>query len=332
MDGSNFRGGLAAIGCIAAMMAGQGAFAETLRLAHFVSPAHVITSSVVEPLSEGLAADTDGELTVQVFPGGELGAGPQEQYVRALQGVADIVWGLQGYTSSQFPRTMIAEMPGAIPEGMTGYEFLWNGFEEHLASEFPGTRPLALWTSEPNIFITRDREVRSPADVAGLKIRVSGNISGALVEALGATPVQMPAGEMYNALQTGLIDGIITGASAVTDFKLNEVANYFSTGAPLGNITFYLVMNDARYQGLSEEHRAAIDAHTGAVLSQSAEEGWNARADETLEMLRADDAKTVIDLSEEEVAAFAELLSPLTETMVAQVDGGAEALAAMRGE
>ncbi len=307
------------------------ASAETLKLAHFVAPAHTITSAVVEPLSEGVAADTNGELTIQTYPGGELGAGPQEQYIRALQGVADIVWGLQGYTSSQFPRTMIAEMPGAIPEGMTGYEFLWNGYEEHLKEEFPGTRPLALWTSEPNVFIMRNADVRSPADVAGLKIRVSGSISGALVEALGGTPVQMPAGEMYNALQTGLIDGIITGSSAIDDFKLNEVANSYSIGAPLGQITFFLVMNEARYQGLSEEHRAAIDAHSGLVLSQSAEEGWNARADQALEGVRAA-GKTVIELSDEEIAAFAEVLAPLTETLVAQVNGGAEALAAMRGE
>ncbi|MFD1912986.1 TRAP transporter substrate-binding protein [Halodurantibacterium flavum] len=310
----------------------QAASAETLRLAHFVSPTHVVTGSVVEPLAQGVSEATGGELTIQVFPGGELGAGPAEQYVRALQGVADITWGLQGYTSSQFSRTMIAEMPGAVPEGMTAYDFLWNGYEDHLAQEFPGTRPLAIWGSEPNIFIMRDREVRSPADVAGLKIRVSGAISGALVEAMGATPVQMPAGEAYNALQTGLIDGIVTGASAVADFKLNEVANTYSIGAPLGLITFYLVMNEARYQGLSEEFRAAIDANSGRSLSQSGEEGWNARADDTIEMLRADGSKTVIDLTDEEIAAFAEVLEPLTAQLVAAIPGGEEALAAMRGE
>ncbi|MFC7704193.1 TRAP transporter substrate-binding protein [Plastorhodobacter daqingensis] len=331
-DLAHLRRGVTAAALAGAMLTGGAAAAETLRLAHFVAPAHVITGSLIEPLAEGVAADSGGALTIQVYPGGELGAGPQEQYVRALQGVADIVWGLQGYTSSQFPRTMIAEMPGAIPQGMSGHEFLWNGYEAHLAQEFPGTRPLALWTSEPNVFIMRDREVRRPEDVAGLKIRVSGNISGALVEALGATPVQMPAGEMYNALQTGLIDGIITGASAIADFKLNEVANSYSVGAPLGNITFYLVMNEARYQGLSDELKAVIDANSGRALSKSAEDGWNARAEETLEALRADPAKTVVDLSDEEIAAFDAVLSPLTETLVAQVPGGAEALAAMRGE
>ncbi|MEO4043289.1 hypothetical protein AAFN47_16950 [Hoeflea sp. CAU 1731] len=162
---------------------------ETLKLAHFVPPAHIVTRSVVEPLANGLEQDSSGELKIQVYPGGELGAGPLEQYVRALQGVADITWGLQGYTSSQFPKSMIVEMPGAM-DGMTGYDMIWNAYDEHLKDEFPGTKPLALWASEPIIFIMKDYDVRTPDDIKGLKIRVSGSTAAATVEALGATPVQ----------------------------------------------------------------------------------------------------------------------------------------------
>lgn len=316
---------------IVGALAVTAASAETLRLAHFVAPAHIVTKTVVEPLVEGVARDSNGELTIQVYPGGELGAGPMEQYVRALQGVADITWGLQGYTSSQFAKTMLVELPGAIPEGMTGYDMMWNAFDAHLADEFPGTKPLALWVSEPNIIIMKDRQVRSPEDLRGLKIRVSGAVAGSLVEALGATPVQMQAGEIYNALQTGLIDGLITGASAVGDFKLDEVATTYTIGAPLGHISFYLVMNKARYDGLSDAHKAAIDANSGVVLSRSGEEGWNGRAEDVLAEVRADASNTVIDLTEEEIAAFGALTMPVTDRLVAEM--GAEAvLAAMRGE
>ncbi|WP_309083022.1 TRAP transporter substrate-binding protein [Chelativorans sp.] len=296
------------------------AMAEELSLAHFVAPSHVVTASVVEPLAKGVEADSGGDLTIRVYPAGELGAGPMEQYVRAVQGVADITWGLAGYTSSQFPKSMIVEMPGAIPEGVTGYDMLWNAFEQHLAGEFPGTRPLALWVSEPSIFIMKDREIRKPEDLRGLRIRVSGSVPGALVEALGATPVQMPAGEMYNALQTGLIDGIVTGASAINDFKLDEVANSYTVGAPLGHILFYLVMNQARYDGLSDEHKAILDKHTGRGLSQKGEEGWNASAERTMETVRADTNNNVIDLTEEEIAPFKEIADNLREKLIADMD------------
>ncbi|MDQ0314045.1 TRAP transporter substrate-binding protein [Amorphus orientalis] len=321
---------LATGACVAAFTAAP-AFAETLKLAHFVPPAHVVTGSVVEPLVEGVSADTNGELTIQVYPGGELGAGPMEQYVRALQGVADITWGLPGYTSSQFPKSMIVEMPNAIPDGMTGYDMLWNAYDAgHLDSEFPGTRPLAIWASEPSVFIMKDHEIRSPEDLQGLKVRVSGSVPGAMITALGGTPVQMPAGEIYNALQTGLIDGVVTGMSAVADFKLDEVANSYTVGAPLGHIMFYLVMNQGAYDALPEDQKAAIDNNSGRGLSRSGEEGWNARARETLEKVSADPDNTVIRLSEEEIAPFDTVATETRDRLIQEM-GGEDVYAAMKG-
>ncbi len=321
----------ASLGLAVAFAATGANAADTLKLAHWVPPAHTLTASTIEPLAEGVAADTNGELTIQVYPGGELGAGPLEQYVRAVQGVADITWGLPGYTSSQFPKTMIAELPGVLPEGEGGYQLFWKVYDQYLTDEFPGTVPLALWLSEPNVFIMKDHDVHTPADVAGLKIRVSGSAAAAVMEALGATPVQMPAGEIYNALQTGLIDGVITGSSAIADFKLDEVANSYTIGAPLGRISFYLVMNKARYDGLPEAERAAIDAHSREGLSKSAEDGWNAKADATIEALKASGDNTVIELTPEQAAVFGELTLPVTDRIVGEL-GAEDVLAAMKGE
>jgi TRAP-type C4-dicarboxylate transport system substrate-binding protein len=282
-------------------------------------------------MNEEVSGATDGALTVRGYHGGELGAGPAEQYIRVVQGVADLAWGLPGYTSSQFPRTMIAELPDALPDGMAGYEALWNAYEGHLAGEFPGTKPVALWTSEPNIFIMRDREIRSPADLQGLKLRVAGAASADVLEALGATPVQMPINQVYNALQTGLIDGLITGGSTLSDFKLDEVANSYTIGAPLGRLTFYAVMNQGVYDGLSNEAKAAVDAVAGLPLSRSAEEAWNGTADTAIQAAREAGDNTIIDLTDEEIAAFAEVIAPVTDAYVQEV-GGEAALAAMRGE
>ena len=313
------------------LASGTAALAEELKLAHFVSTSHIVNKSIVNPLVEGVAKDSNGSLTIRVYPGGELGAGPMEQYVRALQGVADITWGLQGYTSTQFKKSMIAELPGVLPAGMTGYEMLWNAFDPYLKSEFPGTKPLALYAAEPNIIIMKARDVKKPEDLAGLKIRVSGATAGAVVDALGATPVQMPASQVYNALQTGLIDGLITGASMVADFKLDEVATSYTLGAPLGHITFYLVMNQKSYNSLSAEHKAVIDKNSGMVLSRSGEEHWNARASDTIKQLRAAGDNTVIDLSAAEVEAFRKKVMPVTEKIVKDLKAG-DVLAAMQGK
>lgn len=326
IQGRMFRTAAAAAALAVAGMA--PALAETVKFAHWVPPAHTLTASTIEPLQ---AAVEGSGLEIDVYPGGELGAGPLEQYVRVVQGVADIVWGLQGYTSSQFPLTMLSELPGALPEGMTGYDMLWNAYDAgQLAGEFPGTKPLALWLSEPNVFIMKDVDVRTPDDLKGLKIRVSGSAAAAAVESLGATPVQMPAGEIYNSLQTGLIDGVITGASAIGDFKLDEVANSYTLNAPLGHISFYVVMNQAKYDSLSQEEKDAIDSIAGRALSQSAEEGWNARAESVIESISGMDDNTVYTLSDEERAAFEELTYPIRERIVGEV-GGEEVLATMQG-
>ncbi|MEZ5935299.1 MAG: TRAP transporter substrate-binding protein [Alphaproteobacteria bacterium] len=320
------------VAAVIAVSASLPAQAEELSFAHFVPPQHTITASLIEPLSDGVAEATGGELTIKVYPGGELGKGPVEQYVRALQGVADITWGLQGYTSSQFPKTMLIELPGAVPGGGHGYDMLWNAYENQLMDEFPGTVPLALWVSEPNIMIMKDHQIRTPADIEGLKIRVAGAVAADVVTALGATPVQMPIPEVYNALQTGLIDGIITGGSAVSDFKLHEVANSYTIGAPLGRISFYVVMNKERYDGLSDGQRQAIDDHSGRALSKSAEDAWNAKADQTIADLKADAGNTVIELSDEEITPFADLTLPVADKVIASVPGGGDVVKAMRGE
>lgn len=239
--------------------------AEELKFASFTPPFHTINASVTEKLNAELSAATGGALTVKGYHGGELGAGPAEQYVRVVQGVADIAWGLPGYNSSQFPKSMIVELPNAIPLDTTGYDAVWRAMDD-IQAEYPGTKPLAIWGSEPNIFIMKDREIRTPADLQGLKIRVAGATMAEVAEALGATPVQMPINQVYNALQTGLIDGVITGASTLSDFKLDEVANSYTLGANIGRGSFYTVMNLAKYDSLPADQKAAIDAIAGVPL------------------------------------------------------------------
>ena len=304
------------------------ATAQELKFANFTPPFHTVNESVIEKLNADVSAATDGALTVRGYHGGELGKGPVEQYVRAIQGVADITWGLPGYTSAQFQKTMIVELPGVVADGDTGADALCSAMGE-IEGEFPGTVPVALWTSEPNIMILREKVVRSPSDLEGMKIRVAGATAGKVAEALGATPVQMPINQVYNALQTGLIDGVFTGSSTLDDFKLDEVADSFTIGAPLGRLSFFAVMGENAYNGLSDDARAALDAAKGCGLSNNAEAAWNATGEAGVARARMDAKNTFSDLTAEEIAAFEAVVLPVTEAYVAEV-GGDAALAAMK--
>ena len=312
-----------------ALAAALPAAAEELSFANFTPPFHTINASVMEKLDTILSEATNGEVTVRGYHGGELGAGPVEQYIRVVQGVADMGWGLPGYTSSQFEKTMIVELPGTLTNEDDGYAAMWTAYDDHLAGEFPGTVPVALWTSEPNVFIMRDALIRTPADLEGLKIRVAGATAADVATALGATPVQMPINQVYNALQTGLIDGVITGSSTLNDFKLDEVANSYTFGANLGRLSFYAVMTEGTYNGLSDEAKAVLDNSSNQTVSQSAEDAWNATADAGVATARALSENTFVDLTPEEATAFADAIAGVTGAYVDGV-GGADALAAMQ--
>lgn len=81
-------------------------------------------------------------------------------------------------------------------------------------------------------------------------------------------------------------------------------------------------MNQAKYDGMTDEEKAAIDAIAGRPLSKSAEDGWNARAQQVIEQISAMDDNTVYTLSDDERAAFEALTYPVADQIIA--DGGYE--------
>ena len=193
---------------------------NVLKLASFVPPVYILHKPVFEKLATDLDAATGGSTTIQIYPSGELGKGPVEQYKRAVSRIAEITYGLPGYTSSIFPKTLLIELPGVTsgPEDATAK--LWKVMDKHLRGEFKKTVPLALFVTPPAVFMMRDKPVRSLEDLAGLKIRVSSSSAAAIVEAYGATPVPMPANKVYTAMNTGVVDGALMGSDSLLIFKL----------------------------------------------------------------------------------------------------------------
>ena len=223
----------------------------------------------MRPWSKDLAKQSGGGLTVRIYPGGALGKGPVQQFKRAVDGIADITFGLQGFTSNLFPRTGLIELPGMAKNAAIAAGKLWDAFPQ-LAPEYKRVKVLALWTNESQVLMTRDKPIRSVADMKGLKFRVPSKTQSKAIEALGGVPVFMPINRVYNALNTGVIDGIMTGPSTVLSFKFHEVAKYFTVGLPIGRSPFFLVMNKNTWNGLSAKDKALIDKTTGRGLSVKA--------------------------------------------------------------
>jgi TRAP-type C4-dicarboxylate transport system substrate-binding protein len=308
---------LATLGVVAGLSM-TGAAAEELKLAHFSSPKHHLQVRFFEPLAKEMAAATNGKVTIGIYPAGKLGAGPKEQFNRVVDGVADIVFGLPGYTAVLFPKTLMIELPGVTASQEAATAGLWNA-KPLIDDEFRRVKVLGLWTSASTILMMRDKPIHSPEDLKGLKIRVPSANAALAVEAWGATPVSLPVPAIYNALQTGVIDGILTDGSVIKNFKLFEVLKYYTTGVPSTVSAFFLLMNRDSWDGLDAGEQAALDKLTGPDFSLRASESYLKEAAEGLATVRDMADRTVIELTPEESAAFAALSAPAVSAAVEEM-------------
>ena len=319
--------------CGLLVAAATSVHAGELKLAHFTSPKHPMDRLVMRPWGAEVAKRSNGSLTVRIYPGGELGKGPQAQYKRAADGIADITFGLQGYTSSLFPRTLLVELPGIAPDAVAATKMLWKAVGS-IQAEYDRTKILALWVNDKAVIMTRNKAVRTLDDVKGMKIRTPSKLQGDIIKALGATPVAMPVTRMYNALKTGVVDGLMVAPSVIRSFKIGEVAKYYTVG-PFANTAFFLVMNKKAYDGLSAEHKKIVDETSGEALSVKAAGIYKKAGAGSLAGEKKSGRGEVITLSDAEDKRFRKALSGVRAKTVKDLAGknidAEKILAAMGG-
>ncbi|ATX65709.1 hypothetical protein BG454_07610 [Roseinatronobacter bogoriensis subsp. barguzinensis] len=305
------------------MFGASFASAQTeLRLHTFVGPSHIIYTNILEPLAAEIEERSGGELTLTLYPSMQLGGGAPQLIRQAQEGTVDMVFSLPGYTSPQFPRTQMIELPGLSEDGVASTTLMWELLENgYLDPEFDGLKVLALWAADDAGIYTRERPIRAMEDIEGMILRSPSAAQAGQIEALGGTPVAMPITELYPQLERGVIDGAMVPFTTILDFRMHEVANYYTlTGPIFGRSQFTVVMNEGSYNNLSEEHQAILDDLTGIELSRRATEAYLARADESVEFVRNDSSKEVIEFSEEEQARVLEALSPIYAEWAAEME------------
>ncbi|MDE0533690.1 MAG: TRAP transporter substrate-binding protein [Albidovulum sp.] len=307
------------LGGAAALAISSAAFAEELKLAHFSSIKYHLHVEMFVPLSEKVAEATGGATTIRVYPGGELGAGPVKQYDRAIDGVADIVYALPGYTASQFKKTLLVELPGVVKPGANKTEEIWNNIEM-LDEEFRRTKLLGLWTAGDAVLLMAEKRIEQLSDLEGLKIRVPSKNTGRLIEAWGATAVSMPITEVYQSMDTGVVDGTLVDTSVLTSFKLGEVTKFITRGMNATNSVFMLIMNRDSWESLDADTQAIFTDLTGADMSEGGRITMTSASDRALANW-LDGGGEVIDLSAEAAAEFNFASDNLAATVIAELDG-----------
>ena len=298
------------LGLLASLLAGavglaQPAASETvLKFASFVPPQYILHKPIFLKLGDDLDKATGGEVKIKVYAAGALGKGPVEQYQRAVRRVAEISYGLPGYTSSVFPKTLLIELPGVTQGHQDATRKLWKVMDAHLRDEFKRTRPLAVFVTPPAVFMMRDKPVRTLADLKGLKIRVASKSAAAVISAYGATPVPMPATKVYTSMSTGVVDGALMGSDSLLIFKLIEPTRFVTVGLPEMPTTIFMVMNQQAYGELSPKNRVALDKLTGLDISLRSAAGLAKFGQIALSKFRGLEGKQIVELTPEARAAF----------------------------
>jgi len=319
MISNTFTKGLALAASTMLAVAG-GASAETinLKLAHFLPTANGMHADFMEPWARELEQCSQGAVKVEIFPGGTQLGNPTKLYDAVRAGAVDIAHGLSGLPGGRFERTRIAELPFLFDNADEATRAIWSVFPDHLAAEFPGVKVLALHAHNPGQFHTTTATVKTPADLNGLRLRFPTEAAAAMLGALGANPIGLPPGAVYENAEKGVIDGAVFTWDTMASFNLAEVMKHH-LDAKAYVTTFWFGINQATYDGLPEAVKTCVDASSGDALVDKFGDWWNlwdkAGHDRVL-----GEGHEIITLSDEERAQWAADLQPMTAAYIAALE------------
>jgi TRAP-type C4-dicarboxylate transport system substrate-binding protein len=158
----------------------------------------------------------------------------------------------------------------------------WEFYEKYARQEFAAVKPIWFNVHDNGYIHTRERQVKTLADLRGLKMRAPTRQTNKMLAAFGATPVAMPVTAVADALSKGTIDGYVLPWEVIPAFKLHELTKFETeTDAArpaLYTALFVFAMNRAKYDGLPADLKAVIDRNSGLEASAFAGRTWDESA------------------------------------------------------
>ena len=293
----------------------------TLTLHQFLPPQANVPKLVLDVWADNVEKDRGGRIKVDRYPSMQLGGKPPELMDQAIDGVADIVWTVVGYTPGRFPSTEVFELPFMMTNARAASRAYWEMFEKHMKdTEFKDVHILGTWVHGPGL-LHANQEIRTPSVMAGMYIRGGSRLANALLEKVGATPVGMPVPAVPEGLSKGVIDGTTIPWEVTAALKVPElVTNHTEfTGNALYVLTFVLAMNKDRYESLPDDLKKVIDDNSGLEFSVFAG-GTQADSDGPARKLAADRGNNIVTLNEEETAVWKEVAQPIYDEWVAEMN------------
>lgn len=316
---------------LALCLSAGGAAADTWRYA-FEEALDEVQGQFAQKFKEEVEANSDHQ--VQLFPFGTLGEST-DIMEQAQSGILQFVDQSPGFTGALIPEAQVFFVPYLLPQDQdTLFEFFRSSETiNELFPELYAEQGLELLTMFPEgeMCMTTQEPVRAPSDLDEVKIRTMTN--PLLVEsyrAFGATPTPLPTGEIYGALQTGIIQGQENPAFYIESMNMHEVTEVI-TCIGHNNYTTAVMANQQFYEGLPDEDRQVVDDAIAASFDFILDYQQNLH-EESLDAIReAKPSMEINILSEEERQPFMETASQVEEAFIGMTgDSGQRILDQMK--
>ena len=291
----------------------EGCEPITANASHHITAASAAHKGMVA-LAEDVAARTDGRVTIEVFSDAQLG-GLGEMAENLRSGAVEIALIDTGQLSRFVPEVGVFNLPFLF-EDMTEFNTLMDGpvgdAVNAKAIDEAGVVPL-YWSAVGlrNMYFN-GKEVRTPADIAGLKMRVpEAPVWVSTFNALGTQVAAIPAGELYQAVETGVVDGFELPLGTSVDLKLYEPVTSMSvTGHILTDIL--IAASPVFVDKLCDFDREALFA-AADVAEAATRDQWVADNEAALVVLTEE--LTIVD--DVDIAAFRAATDSVNEEFVA---------------
>ena len=261
-----------ALGLMAAASVGH---AQTvLSVSTWLPPAHGATMAQNQ-WCEALEKETKGGMKCNLLP--KAVAAPPGTFDAVRDGVVDVSYTVDGYTPGRFVFTQVAEFPflgDSATATSVAFQRIYSKYFAPLG-EHRGVKTLAVFTHGPGIIFTVKQPVNSSTEAAKLKFRIGGGNINELSKLMGWNTTLKPATDSFELLSTGVMDGTFFPDESLQSMRLSMVKYATTFPGGLYNTSFVFMMNQAKYDSLKPEEKAAVDKVSGEAATRMFAAGWD---------------------------------------------------------
>ncbi|MFK7979178.1 MAG: TRAP transporter substrate-binding protein [Saprospiraceae bacterium] len=274
---------------------GEISSTKSLKLAHGLDISHPVHKGM-EYMAERLVEKSGGKLTIEIYPSQQLGT--ERQALELLQIGSLAMTKVSAAVLENFaPNTKVLSLPYIFRDRAHAYRVQDSEIGKELLrqSEQYWLRGLTYFDAGQRSFYTKDRMVKTPDDLEGMKIRVMESVTAMnLVRSLGGAPTPISWGELYTALQQGIVDGAENNPPSFYTSRHYEICKYYSLNEHTA-VPDILVIGTVAWNNLSQQEQewlqeAADEATTfqRKLWQKSEEEALAAVQEAGVTVLRPD--------------------------------------------